>query len=86
MAGLKNLSTEKIVRLLWRCDEVLAQGVPAELACREIGISAPTYYKWWQRYDGMSIDDAKEPKELRVENTKLKRIVADSELEKLMLK
>jgi len=39
-----------------------------------------------KRYDGMSIDDAKELKELRVENAKLKRLVADSELEKLMLK
>ena len=62
------------------------KGVTVELACREIGISALTYYKWRQRYEGMSIDDAKELKELRVENAKLKRLVADSELEKLMLK
>jgi len=34
----------------------------------------------------MSVDDAKELKELRVENTKLKRLVADAGLEKLMLK
>ena len=86
MAGRKNHSPEEIVRLLQRFDEVLAQGVTVELACREIAISAPTYYKWRQRYDGMSIDDAKELKELRVENAKLKRLVADSELEKLMLK
>ncbi len=86
MAGRKNHSPEEIVRLLQRCDEVLAQGVTVELGCREIGISAPTYYKWRQRYDGMSIDDAKELKELRVENAKLKRLVADSELEKLMFK
>ena len=86
MAGRKNHSPEEIVRLLQRCDEVLAQGVTVELACRKIGINTPTYYKWWQRHDGMSIDDAKELKELRVENAKLKRLVADSELEKLMLK
>ena len=86
MAGRKNHSPEEIVWLSQRCDEVLAQGVTVELACREIGISALTYYKWRQRYDGMSIDDAKELTELRVENAKLKRLVADSELEKLMLK
>jgi transposase-like protein len=40
------------------------KGVWVDLACREIGISAPTYYKWRQRYDGMSIDDAKELKEI----------------------
>jgi len=42
----KNHSPEEIVWLLQRFDEVLAQGVMVELACREIGISAPTYYKW----------------------------------------
>jgi hypothetical protein len=47
---------------LQRFHEVLAQGVTVELACREIGISAPTYYKWRQRYEGMSIDDAKDLK------------------------
>jgi hypothetical protein len=39
-----------------------------------------------QRYDGMSVDDAKERRELRPENVKLKCIVSYSELEKLMLK
>jgi len=72
--------------LLQRFDELLGKGMTVELACRELGVSTASYYKWWQRYDGMSVDDAKELKELRVENAKLKRLVADSELEKLMLK
>jgi putative transposase len=67
-------------------DEHLGKGLTVELACREIAISSATYYKWRQRYDGMSIADAKELKELRVENGKLKRLVAEAELEKLMLK
>ena len=86
MAGRKNHSPEDIVRLLQRFDELLAQGMTVELACREIGVSVPTYYEWRQRYDGMSVDGAKELNGLRVENPKLKRLVADSELEKLMLK
>ena len=86
MAGRKNHSPEDTVRLLQRFDEVPAQGVTIELACREICISAPTNYNWRHRYDGMGIDDAKELKELRLENAKLKRLVADSELEELMLK
>ncbi|MDE0973487.1 MAG: transposase [Candidatus Nanopelagicales bacterium] len=85
MAGRKNHSPEKILRLLQRFDEVLAQDVTVELACWEIRISAGAYYEWRQRYDGMSIDDTKELKESRVENAKLKRLVADSELEELML-
>jgi putative transposase len=72
--------------LLQRMDEHLGKGLTVELACREIAISSATYYKWRQRYDGMSIADAKELKELRVENGKLKRLVAEAELEKLMLK
>jgi putative transposase len=86
MAGRKNHSPEDIVRLLQRFDELLGKGMTVELACRELGVSTASYYKWRQRYDGMSVDDAKELKELRLENAKLKRLVADSELEKLMLK
>jgi transposase-like protein len=86
MAGRKNHSPEDIVRLLQRFDELLGKGLTVELACRKTGVSASTYYKWRQRYDGMSVDDAKEPKELRTENAKLKRLVADTELEKMMLK
>jgi putative transposase len=86
MAGRKNHSPEDIVRLLRRFDELLGKGMTVELACRELGVSTAPYYKWRQRYDGMSVDDAKELKELRTENAKLKRLVADSELEKLMLK
>ena len=86
MAGRKNHSPEDIVRLLQRFDELLGKGMTVQLACRELGVSTASYYKWRQRYDGMSVDDAKELKELRVENAKLKRLVADSELEKLMLK
>jgi transposase-like protein len=86
MASRKHHSPEDIVRLLQRIDVLLGNGSTVELACRELGIVVATYYKWRQRYDGMSVDDAKELKELRVENTKLKRLVAEAELEKLMLK
>ena len=74
MAGRKNHSPEDIVRLLQRFDELLGKGMTVELACRELGVSTASYYKWRQRYDGMSVDDAKELKELRVENAKLKRL------------
>jgi transposase-like protein len=65
--------------LLKRIDEHLGKGITVELACREIAISPATYYKWRQRYDGMSVADAKELKELRVENSKLKRLVGTAE-------
>ena len=62
MASRKNHSPEDIVRLPQCCDELLGNGLTVELACRKVGISSPTYYKWRQRYDGMSVDDPKEIK------------------------
>jgi len=67
-------------------DDLLGNGSTIELACREVGASIALYYKWRQRYEGMSVDDAKELKELRTENSKLKRLVAEAELEKMMLR
>lgn len=86
MASRKNHCPEDIVRVLQSCNELLEKGLTVELACREVGISSPTNYKWRQRYDGMSVDDAKELKELRAQNAKLKPLVADAELEKLMFR
>ena len=45
MAGRKNHSPEDIVSLLQRFDELLAQGMTVEFACREIGVSALKCYK-----------------------------------------
>lgn len=64
MAGRKNHSPKDIVRLLQGFNELLAEGMTVKLACREIGVSAPAYFKWRQRHDGMSFDGAKELKEI----------------------
>lgn len=45
--------------------------------CRESGISEPTFYKWKQKYGGMSLAELKRVKELELENFRLKKIVAD---------
>lgn len=86
MASRKHHSPEDIVRLLQRIDELLGNGSTIELACREVGVSTASYYKWRQRDEGMSVDDAKEIRELRTENCKLKRLVAEAELKKMMLR
>jgi transposase-like protein len=59
MAGRKNHSSEDIVLLLQRINELLGNGSTIELSCREVGVRAASYYKWRQRYEGMSIDDAR---------------------------
>jgi len=58
MASRKNHSPEVIVRLLQRSDELLEIGLTVEWACREVGTSSPTYYKWRQHYNVMSVDNA----------------------------
>jgi putative transposase len=49
--------------------------------CRELAISEQTYYRWRNQFGGLKADDAKRLKDLERENARLKRIVADKELE-----
>src|SRR6185369_933341 len=53
--------------------------------CRQVGISEQTFYRWKKTYDGMLPSEARELKQLREENTKLKRLVAELSLDKIML-
>jgi putative transposase len=54
--------------------------------CRAIGISESSFYRWRERYAGMSVPDAKHLRELERENAILKRLLAEAELEKVALK
>ena len=54
--------------------------------CREYGISDATYYNWRKRFGGMGRSQLSEMKSLEKENARLKKIVAELELDKLILK
>ena len=54
--------------------------------CRKHGVSPATFYNWKNKYGGMEISDAQRLRELETENSKLKKLLAEAELEKLMLK
>lgn len=54
--------------------------------CRRHGISGATFYNWKAKYGGMEVSDAKRLRVLEAENAKLKRLLADAKLDKLMLK
>ncbi|PPI98956.1 IS3 family transposase [Nocardia nova] len=82
MAGRKRHSAEEIVRKLRRADELAAAGASGEEIAADLGISAATLYNWRRQYGGMDTDAAKELKELREQNARLKRLLADAELEK----
>ncbi|WP_280255018.1 IS3 family transposase [Nocardia wallacei] len=82
MAGRKRHSAEEIVRKLRRADELAAAGKVGEEIAAELGVSAATLYNWRRQYGGVDTDAAKELKELREQNARLKRLLADAELEK----
>lgn len=54
--------------------------------CREYGISEPTFYSWKSKYSGMTLSELQRMKELELENSRLKRIVADQQLSIEVLK
>lgn len=82
----KRYSDEDILNLLRQIELDLNTGSDVESACRKAGISDATYYTWRKRYGGMAKSQLHELKSLEKENARLKRIVADLELDKLILK
>ena len=82
MAGRKRHSAEDIVRKLRRADELAAEGKTGEEIAAELQVSVATLYNWRRTYGGMDVDAAKELKELREQNGRLKRLLAEAELEK----
>lgn len=77
----KRFSVEQITSVLQHADG----GVPVGDVCRQVGISEQTFYRWKKVYGSMLPGEARELKQLRDENTKLKRLVADLSLDKVML-
>jgi transposase-like protein len=82
MAGRKRHSAEDIVRKLRRADELAAAGKTGEEIAADLGVSPATLYNWRRVYGGMDAGAAKELKELRKQNSRLKRLLAEAELEK----
>ena len=60
-------------------------GTKVEEICRKMGISDATFYKWRQKYGGLGPSEVRKLKQLEEENSKLKRLVADLSLDKIML-
>ncbi|MCP1632401.1 putative transposase [Kerstersia gyiorum] len=75
----KRFTEEQIIGVLKEAD---AGAKPAEL-CRKHGISEATYYNWKVKFGGMTVSDAQRLKEL--ENNKLKKLLAESMLDKAAL-
>ena len=82
----KRFKTEEIIQKLREAEVLLSQGRNVSEACRQIGVTDNTYYRWRKEYGGVRTDQVKRLKELERENTRLRRAVADLTVEKLVLK
>ena len=78
----KRHSEETIIKAIKQYES----GVKVADICREMGIVEQTFYKWKAKYGGMEVSEAKRLRELEDENARLKRLLADAELDKAALK
>jgi putative transposase len=86
MASARRYSPEQIVAKLREHEKLQGQGLTIPQACKRIGISDQTFYRWRIKYGALKEDEAQRLKALEQENSRLKRIVADQALDISMLK
>ena len=94
MMGMKGLTTmkrhrhtpEQIVRKLREGDRLLNEGKDITEVLRHLEIAESTWNRWRSQYGGMKADEAKRLRQLEVENARLKKLLAEAELDKAMLK
>ena len=72
---------EQIIRKLREADRLVADGQEIPEVAKALEVSEATYHRWRARYGGLKADDVKRLKDLEAENARLKRIVADKELQ-----
>jgi transposase-like protein len=82
----KRMKVEQIIGKLREAELLISQGQTVQLACKKINITEQTYYRWRKEYGGLRTDQAKRFKELEQENARLKRLLADAELDKAILR
>ena len=81
----KKHKPEEIIGKLREVEIVLAHGASTAEACRRIGVSEQTYYRWRKEYGGLKTDQARRMKDLEKENQRLRRAISDLTLDKLIL-
>jgi len=74
----KRFSEEQIVRIL---NEATKGGKTILDLCRVHGITEQTFYRWRRRYEGMSIPEVQQYRSILIENSRLKKLVAERDLE-----
>ena len=77
----KRYTEEQIIAILNEAEA----GVPVSELCRKHGMSDASFYNWRSKYGGMTVSEAKRLKQLEEENRKLKKLLAETMLEKAAL-
>jgi putative transposase len=86
MPQAKKHTAEEIISKLRVAELEIAKGRTTAEAAKKIGVTEQTYYRWRKEYGGLRTDQAKRLKELEKENARLKRLLADAELDKAILR
>ena len=84
--GRKRLSVENIVQKLREAEVDLSRGQTVAQVVKKLGVCEQTYYRWRKEYGGLRMDQAKRLKELEIENSRLKKLVAEQALDISILK
>lgn len=79
-------STPQIIEKLRQADVALGKGQKVPDICKMLDITEQTYYRWRQKYGGMTPEMAKQLKTLEKENARLKKLVAGQALDMEILK
>jgi putative transposase len=82
----KKHTAEQVVNLLRQVEVGVANGKSMAQDCKEAEIVEQKYYRWRKEYGGLRVDQARRLKDLEQENSKLKQLVSELSLEKLVLK
>src|SRR6266571_9106362 len=82
----KRYTPEEILQHLRTVELETGKGLVVLDACRKLGITEQTYYRWKKEYGGLRVDQAKRLKGLEQEHVRLKRLVADLSLDNSLVK
>ncbi len=82
---IKRYTPEEIIKLLRLVEIETGQGKTTAQACKSLGFTEQSYYRWRKEYGGLQINQARRLKELQKENARLKKLVADLSLDKDIL-
>ena len=86
MARGKKFTADQIIPKLREAELVISQGGTTATAAKKIGVAVQTFFRWRKEYGGLRVDQAKRLKVLEKENGRLKKLLAESELDKAILK